>query len=335
MIRIDEEEVKAALGLRLFGSQGWLTSKSMECPYCGKSKKWGVLLNVHGGVFHCWKCGSKKPIKAFLEAIGRKDLIRMEYQNSVGTKLTPLKEEAEVEEETEELPEARLPLRLERLKDDPYLEERGFRSYHYARFEPSETKSILEKDLKNYIIFKMKMDDRVVGWLGRSRYSKEWHQRDLERAKETGSKPHLRYENSSGTNFTRILGGYDELTPTVKEVIIVEGLFDKVGIDNLLRLWDCNDLKCVFTFGKSISKEQISYLEKKGVERAILMYDDATVEESKSAGMMLASRFKTKIAYLYKPGVDPGDMDMDYLDDVLSNLYDPINFYVSKIKKMW
>lgn len=115
----------------------------------------------------------------------------------------------------------------------------------------------------------------------------------------------------------------------------MEGLFDKVGIDNLLQLWDCNSLKCVFTFGNSISREQISYLERKGIKNVILMYDDATVEESKSAGLMLGKKFNTKIAYLYKSGIDPGDMDMDYLDDVLNNLYDPINFYVSKIKKLW
>ena len=50
---------------------------------------------------------------------------------------------------------------------------------------------------------------------------------------------------------------------------------------------------------------------------------------------MLGKKFNTKIAYLYKSGIDPGDMDMNYLDDVLNNLYDPINFYVSKIKKLW
>lgn len=335
MIRIDEEEVKTALGLRIFGSQGWLTSKGTECPYCGKTGKWGLLINVHGGVFHCWKCGSKKPLKDFLDKIGRKDLIRMEYNNSISTKLTPLKNEDEEEDVMEELQEVKLPLRLERLKNDPYLDERGFRGYHYAQFEPSETNSILEKDLKNYIIFKIKMDGRLVGWLGRSRHSKEWHKKDLERAKETGTKPHLRYENSTGTNFTKLLGGYDELTPNTKEVIIVEGLFDKIGIDNLLKLWDTEELKCVFTFGNSISKEQISYLENKGIESVILMYDDNTVEESKSAGLMLANKFNTKIAYLNRPGVDPGDMDMDYLEEILDNLYDPINFYSSKIRKMW
>lgn len=334
MIRIDEEEVKAVFGLRIFGSQGWLSNKGMPCPYCGKEKKWGVKIDVHGGVFHCWKCGTKASFKDFLEKVGRKDLIRMEYQNSISTKLTPLKDEKE-ENEEEELPVPKLPFRLKRILSDSYLDGRGFKKYHYDLFEPSETNSVLEKNLRNYIIFKMKMDGKLVGWLGRSRYSKEWHKKDLERAKETGAKPHLRYENSIGTNFTKILGGFDELSSSVKDVIIVEGLFDKVGIDNLLQLWDCNSLKCVFTFGNSISKEQISYLERKGIKNVILMYDDTTVEESKSAGLMLGKKFNTKIAYLYKPGIDPGDMDMDYLDDVLSNLYDPINFYVSKIKKLW
>lgn len=68
--------------------------------------------------------------------MGRKDLIRMEYQNSLSVKLTPLKGEEEENGENEELPEVKLPLRLERLKSDPYLDERGFKAYHYALLNP-------------------------------------------------------------------------------------------------------------------------------------------------------------------------------------------------------
>ena len=252
------------------------------------------------------------------------------------------KEEKKVEPETKEevkedlkVRKVSLPKKLEPVINFPYLDERGFLPWHYKEFEPSITNSILERDLKNYIIFKLKMEGEVVAWLARSQHSYEWHKKELEEAKKVGRKPKLRYENSR-TDFTKIVGGYDDITENTKTVILVEGLFDKVGIDNILDTPNDETTRCCFLFGNSISKEQIELLKlKKSIETVILMFDDGTEMQSKSAGLMLSPHFYTKIAHLTRPGVDPGDMDLEYFIEIIDHLEDPLEYYVSKIPKRW
>ena len=53
-MRYDKEQIIVDFGLKPFGSQGWMTNKDMECPYCGKSGKWGIIFNDTGiATFHC------------------------------------------------------------------------------------------------------------------------------------------------------------------------------------------------------------------------------------------------------------------------------------------
>lgn len=335
MIRIDIDEVRSELNLTPFGAMGWLQNKNEACPFCGKAGKWAIKLSSEGGVFHCFRCGAKKGLKEYLKIINREDLIQIEYANSLKTTLTELIPEAEDNKEEVSLKPITLPKRLKPLTNDSYLDERGFTDYHYKEFEPSYTQSPLESKLKDYIIFKMKLEGETVAWLARSRKSKDWHKKNLSQYKEGKASLRLRYENSTGTDFTKLLGGYDELSKKTDVVIIVEGLFDKINIDNLLHLYETEEVKCVFTFGNSISKEQIRLIKNKNVKKVVLMYDDMTVEQSKTAGMILHKYFQTKIAHLTKPGVDPGDMDIDYLEEILDRLEDPINFFVNKIPKRW
>lgn len=335
MIRIDVDEVRSELNLTPFGAMGWLQNKNEACPFCGKSGKWAIKLSTEGGVCHCFRCGVKKGLKEYLKIINREDLIQIEYTNSLKTTLTELIPEVEDYQEEVGLKPITLPKRLKPLINDSYLDERGFTDYHYKEFEPCHTQSPLESKLKDYIIFKMKLEGETVAWLARSRKSKDWHKKNLSQYKKGKASLRLRYENSTGTDFTKLLGGYDELSKKTDTVIIVEGLFDKINIDNLLHLYEIEEVKCVFTFGNSVSKEQIRLIKNKNVKNVVLMYDDMTVEQSKTAGMMLHKHFQTKIAHLTKPGVDPGDMDIDYLEEILDRLEDPINFFVNKIPKRW
>lgn len=335
MIRIDVDEVKSELNLTLFGAQGWLTDKDSGCPFCGRKGKWGVILNPHGGVCHCWYCNAKKSVYDYLKAVNRLDLILTTYQTTATSKLTELFPEEEEVTESLDVKKVELPRRLEPFINYPYLDDRGFLPYHYEEFEPSYTNFFLEKSLAGYIIFKLKMNGEIVAWLARSQFSYEWHQQELENARKTGRKPKLRYENSR-TDFTKIVGGYDHITDNTETVILVEGLFDSVGIDNLLNTPEDESIRCCFLFGKSISREQIQLLKlKKSVKNIILMFDDGTEAQSKNAGLMLSKHFNTKIAHLTRPGVDPGDMDLDYLIYLLDHLEDPINFFVGKIEKRW
>lgn len=343
-MRYDKERIISEFNLSPFGAQGWLTNKDMPCPFCGKMGKWGVIFNQDGrATFHCWKCPRKVSVFEFLKKLGRLDLTKRSYS----VKLNELEDcpkigELQVEhskwmdsdesEAKKELKPAVLPLRIKPLVDDPYLDSRGFKKEHYEEFEPSYTDTPLEPKLKNFIIFKMKVDGVCVAWWARSRYSKEWHKHNLEAYKRHEEDLVLRYRNSEN-NFQDLLGACDGLIEGKTEtVILVEGIFDYIGICNLLSLKDKDWLKCCFTFGNSIGNGQIDMLLKKKIKNIILLYDYGTIKESKEAALRMRDLFESVwVAAIRTPGVDPGNISIEELTEVLENVEDPLNFYLGKL----
>lgn len=331
---IDKEELVSELELKSFGQKGWLTNREEVCPCCGKGGKWGIMFmeNNESAIFHCFKCGQKLSIRNYLIKINRKDLIKNDYQVSKkNINLTPLiKEEEEYEEE--ESKEAVLPKGLRLLEHDPYLDGRHFLQEHYKEFEPSYTKSILEENLSkhNYIIFKIKQGDKIMGWLARSRYDKEWHEQNLNLYKEKNERLVLRYMNSRD-GFAHILGGYNYIGAETEIVILVEGLFDKVNIDYLMDLHPKEELACCFTFGKKISNGQLRLLKETNVKRIILMYDEDALKESKENAMNLSKRFEVLVCRIKDKDIDPGNMTLSYLNNVLLEAKDPLSFYLNNL----
>lgn len=339
-MRYDKEKIIDDLKLVPFGSQGWLTNKNMECPYCGKSGKWGVIFNNSGAAtFHCWKCPRKTSLYDFLKKIDRLDLTHKTYT----AKPTEVLQKIETHQEVSDwmvgksgervLTPVKLPMRLKPLVNDEYLNGRGWLPEHYEEFEPSYTDSCLERKLNNYIIFKMKVDGVCVAWWARSRYSKEWHKDNLEAYKNHKAELVLRYRNSEN-NFQDLLGGCDELIKgEIHTVIIVEGIMDKVNIDRLLDLHNCKDIKCCFTFGNNIGRGQIEELLRKNVKKVILLYDYKTIEESKEASMKMKDLFEcVLVTAIRKEGVDPGNISMEYLLKVLEEATDPLSYFCGKIE---
>lgn len=341
-MKYDKENIIDELGLVPFGSQGWLSNKEMACPFCGKPGKWGVIFNDTGGAtFHCWKCPRKTSLYEFLKKIGRTDLARVTY-TAKPDEVCPRIGEEQTEEsqwmtsmelQPLELQPVALPLRLKPLVGDEYLESRGFNDYHYRLFEPSYTNTSLEPKLRNYIVFKMKMNGVCVAWWARSRYSKEWHKENLELYKQHKAELVLRYRNSE-SNFQDLLGGYDQLVEGVTQtVILVEGIFDMINITNILGLADVNDVKCCFTFGNSIGKGQIESLLRKKVRNIVLLYDDGTIDESREAALRMRELFDTvMVAAIRRRGVDPGNIDIDYLMEVLESACDPLTFSYNRLE---
>ena len=342
-MRYDKEQIIAELGLSAFGSQGWLSNKNMECPFCGKKGKWGVIFNETGGAtFHCWKCPRKTTLYEFLKKINRLDLAKTSFAPKTFLDLGRLQKFADggevsqwMEEKAEQvhnLKPVTLPLRMKPLVHDAYLDGRGFKEWHYKEFEPSYVDSSLEPKLHNYIIFKMKMNGICVAWWARSRHSKEWHKENLEAYKRHEAELVLRYRNSEN-NFRDLLGGYDELVKgETKTVIITEGIFDKIGVDNLLNLHLITDIKCCFTFGNSIGEGQVFSLLEKGVENIYLLYDYGTIKESKETALRLREFFDVKVAAIKQAGIDPGNIDAEYLNEVLGEASDPVNFFANKLE---
>lgn len=342
-MRFDKEKIVEAFALTPFGSQGWLTNKNMPCPFCGKSGKWGIIFNESGGAtFHCWKCPRKTSLWEFLKKLGRGDLARITHEvtpESVCPSVGELQTEeslwmggAEGQLSSDfEIKPVTLPLRLKPLVDDEYLNGRGFRREWYELFEPSYTN--LETKLKNFIVFKMKMNGVCVAWWARSRYSKEWHRENLEAYKRHEASLVLRYRNSEN-NFQNLLGGYDQLIAgATHTVILVEGIFDMINVSNLLGLAQIDDVKCCFTFGNNIGRGQVDALVGKGVKNIILMYDEGTINESRAAALKMRELFDSVlVTAIRRKGVDPGNISMDYLNEVLQNAVDPLTFSYNRLE---
>ncbi len=338
-MRYDKDKIIDSLVLKPFGSQGWLTNKDMECPFCGKKGKWGIIFNQLGGAtFHCWKCPRKTTLFNFLKKINRTDLAKVTYEvkpDAACPQIGELQVDKSIwEEQVEEVQELKpvsLPLRLKPLIDDEYLNSRGFTKEFYEMFEPSYTN--LESKLKNFIIFKMKMDGVCVAWWARSRYSKEWHKENLEAYRRREAELVLRYRNSEN-NFQDLLGGYDQLIAgKTKTVILVEGIFDMINLSNLLGLTQVEDVKCCFTFGNNIGRGQIDALLKKKVKNVILLYDEGTINESREAALKMRELFDSVlVTAIRRKGVDPGNIDLEYLDEVLQGAVDPLTFSYNRLE---
>lgn len=328
-MKINKEQIINEFDLIPFGGKGWLRSDALNCPHCNRSDKFGILFTSKGGVTHCFReCANNLSLAGYLKEIGRKDLILYETEVSLNTKLKSLKKEVEI---IPELPEVSLPKGYRRIYFDSYLRGRNFKSHQYEQFEVGVTDHFLERRLHNYLIFVIKQKGKVVGWLARSKFSKKFH-KENEKAHKLGLEPlKLRYINSTGTEFERILGGFDEITDETHTVLTVEGLFDYTNTSNLLRTEESDEVKVIFTFGNKFSEDQIKLLRETKVKTVILMYDPETVSQSKKYALELSKYFEVFVCYIKDKTIDPGNISAKYLDEVLDNMKNSFDFYTSKI----
>lgn len=330
-MKIDFDKIEKEFSLTNFGQKGWKHNKKMCCPWCGREGKFGFLKVKNSGIVNCFFCEEgKTSLFNYLKQIDRLDLVSSSPEISIESKIVSLKPVEERVEESE-IVEVKMPRKTQPLVGDKYLDNRNFLPEHYESFEPSYTEYFLEKKLHNYIIFKIKQEGRLVSWLARSRYDYSWHKENLKKAKLGEESLVLRYRNSDGTEFDKVLGGYDDITSNTTTVILVEGLFDKVGVDSTLQLFDNETVRCCFTFGNKVSENQINLLKKKkGVKSVILLYDYGTIKQSKNYALKLNRHFDTKVA-IPDTEDDPGDMTFDQMISVLSNLQTPIEFYANNL----
>lgn len=91
------------------------------------------------------------------------------------------------------------------------------------------------------------------------------------------------------------------------------------------------DIKCCFTFGNNIGQGQLKTLLQKKVKNVILLYDYGTIDESKDTALKMRDMFDSVlVTAIRKEGVDPGNIDLAYLEEVLQGATDPFNFSVIK-----
>lgn len=330
-MKINSSKVISDFNLRPFGQKGWLASRDLKCPGCGRGGKLGFMVKDNGGVVHCFICELSIPLVKFLKDNNREDLYTSEKVVHLKPKLPELTKKGKVEFETE-LPEATMPIGWTQIYDNEYLRGRNYTDEQFQKYPVGTTDSFLEQPLHNYLIFPLYQHKKIVAWLARSTRSYEWHSENLKLSKQGLAPLFLRYRNSVH-DFSKIVGGIDEVTNQTKTLIIVEGFFDKLNIDRLLGLYEDENIKCVCTFGNSIKDSQVALFEEFGpnIDNIIMMYDDGTIKQTKHFGLILSHKYNVKVAELTDPDVDPGNITSEQLGQVLSNLKNISYYYTNRI----
>lgn len=291
-----------------------------RCPFCGKESHF--YINKVTQKFDCKKCGEVGNIYKLLRFLEKTYLLggaTIEAVETIESVREMLASELESNELTlTQLPEIKMPVGWKVLKkSNPYLMSRGITPELCKRYEFGTTKMFRKYD--NYILIPIRDNGEVRGFIGRY-----------------GSKKvpdgKLRYNNSIGTQFSQLLFGYDEITQNTNTVILVEGVFDKIAVDKVLDLWRNEDIKCVCTFGKKISEEQIAKLKIKGVARVILLYDFDAIKEIKKFGLELENHFVTDITFTNKKDIDECTNEEALM--VFTKLYKPRSFNIDIIGKL-
>jgi len=203
------------------------------------------------------------------------------------------------------------------LASTEYLKNRGITPDDCKRYNIGYTN--LFKKYENYVLIPIYDNGKIKGFVGRYGAKKVPDDK-------------LRYRNSSGTEFSELLFGYDEITENTLTVILVEGIFDKIAVDKTLRLWHTEEIKCVCTFGKKISPEQSKKLRLKGVTNVILLYDFDAIKDIKRYGLELENYFMTSIVYTTKKDID--ECSEEEALELFTNLQKPRDFNTDVIGKL-
>ena len=334
-MKVNVEKFKEEYNLRSFGAKGWKHSKMIDCPYCGgKGDKFGILFLDNGGVFKCFRCDKKGSIFNLLYKLKRLDLI-LERDNDNFTYQDKLESFLQLQNITKidtEIKIVKPPLGFKHITTDSYLKSRGWEENDFVKFDVGI--SLLESRFNDKLIFLLREEGDVVGYLARSKRTKQWHKENLRKSK-LGLEPLiLRYDNCRDTEFERIVGGIDDvIAGETKTVIIVEGIMDKQNTDKVLGLDFGQEVKCVFTFGCHISDFQMYKLLNKGVENVILMFDNETIKQTKDSSLKLSGFFNTFISEL-STSKDPGEMNLEEFTSSIEKLKNPIEFFANRIEKI-
>lgn len=295
-----------------------------RCPKCGELE-FGISLEDNHR-FNCFRkkhCGFTGNIFTLLKFLGKSkefDTDTNVFDSKLKSLNTPLQQPTP-------LPSITPPILWRRFYESEYLRERGFTDDQFHKFEVGESK--IDPD---YVTFLIRMRGEVVGYVSRSKKSREWIDEFNRKQKQKGSQlVYLRYKNST-TDFSKCLFGYDEIVEKTSTVILVEGIFSKTKTDINLGLDNLDELKCCATFGAKISGQQIELLKQKNIQNIILWFEADVLKQVKQAGSELGLHFKVSVGYL--DGKDPGDLNQEEALSVLENVEDYLSFNINRLQRI-
>lgn len=294
------------------------------CPWCGKESHF--YINKTTQRWDCKKCGESGGIYKLLKHLDKTYLLgasTIKVENHIKSiREIEDSESAAETEDTKELPTIKMPAGYKVFRCvSPYLKDRGITMEDVRHWGFGETR-IVSRYI-GYVLIPIIENKEVKGFIGRY-------------ASRRVPDHKLRYSNSLGTDFASLLFGYDDIVSGETEtVIITEGLFDAIAVTKRLNLFDDNLIRAVCTFGKKISKEQITKLLTKGIKNVILLYDYDALSEIKRYSFVLNEYFETQVAVaLGKKDID--ECTFEEVVEVFQNLRSVQDFNVDiagKIKR--
>lgn len=342
MIQISDNILKSLLINASRNGTG--THYIARCPFCERDNHLYIQrktskVNSRGEnvsyMWECKRCGENGRLRKLLIKLGRVDLVDFGGESVDTAKPLEKKIQRFVREEGVQtdlsVPTKNPPLGWRRTYQDEYLNSRGFVREQYDLYQVGRTK-LLHK-LRDYVVILVMEDGECKGYVARSERDRKWIDDYNQSKKDQGSRErYLRYQNSTNTDFGKLLMGIDEITDQTSTVIVVEGAFDKTNVDKLLKTWEGPEVKCVCSFGKKLSDVQIRKLKNRGVGHIILLYDPDAVNDSKKYSFELTKRFdKVHVGFTSK--CDPGDLSLPELSLILESLESPLNFSINKVQK--
>lgn len=343
MSSYNKEAIKDYFSLAKTGNKGWLLAQN-ECPFCGRTKHLALIFSEKVASFICQGCKEKGGLFKLLAKVKK-----LEYVTKNETVYIDKKLESKIlisEEENDldyNLPAIKPPLGFKQIFNNSYLDKRGFTLDHYKNYIIGISK--IAPYFSNKIIFLvLDKDNNIVGYLGRDIRDKDKIDLYNRSIKENNKKIKnnqiqgkfkskiLRWQNSSH-DFSKMIFGCNEIIPGItKTIIIVEGVTSKANIDKLLELFFQKEVKCNATFSNKVSSFQIKIWQDLGIENIIVLYDPDTLNINKKAVLELNRFFNVSCGFIENEDKDPGDLNYEELDSVLSSLYNPLNFYMSKVQ---
>ena len=303
-----------------------------DCPYCGKTQKFGISLVKEGNPWNCFVCQESGRNFKLMSYLGRLDLITdfFDYESDeVENSLLDIEDEEDIDIELEEIS---LPPRTKKVATNKYLEKRGWWDESFFDFPVYKSKEFKYED---YVLLGVEMYGSLVGFVGRHIWDKKKISQYNSKAKTQGTYQILRYRNSEGNEFGKMLYGFDTIVEGETDtVIIVEGCMDVINLVQELELFESNEVRAVATFGKSISEEQIFHLQEKGIKNVVVFYDDDAVDDIKK--LDLDKYFKVIVASTNDAdGVgendDVGDLTGEQIEQCLGMARKPSEFYYDKV----
>jgi len=309
-----------------------------DCPFCSKDGHFYINIakalvkrgRTYVNAWDCKKCGEVGNIVKLLTKLNKLTILEDGSYSDLQKRLNNiLFSEDPVNSTSLEVPEMKMPIGFKRSNSDPYLDVRGFTKFEYEKYIVGRTN--IKVGLRDYVMMAVEESRKIKGYLGRSTLSKLQIDEINSKYKREGAKrKHVRYKNSMNTEFNKLLLGYDEIMFYTDWVILVEGYFDKIRVDQVLGLDNEREMKSCATFGKAISIEQIRKLQKRGVTNVILIQDPDALDNAKHQGLVLQNEFE-KVLLGFTKDKDLGDSNSDDISKVFNRLKPPIEFGLSYV----